>query len=225
MRTALTGRPRSAPTWTLLLVATGIAASGMIAAAADPPPWAYPRVPSDARIDPDDGRPRSVPGSARTFTLTEIRNFFAPPDWHDDHPPMPGLVGQGRPPMAFACGYCHLPSGIGKPENARVAGLPAAYIKQQVDDFRSGARKSSAIGMLPHVWMVEAAKAATDEEIDVAYEEGTLYLLTLHPHLIGMRSRVGYLDELLRYIKSKPNVWFATGAEIARYVRDQTPRP
>lgn len=49
-----------------------------------------------------------------------------------------------------------------------MAGLPAAYIKQQVDDFRSGARKSSAIGMLPHVWMVEAAKTATDEEIDVA---------------------------------------------------------
>jgi hypothetical protein len=63
------------------------------------------------------------------------------------------------------------------------------------------------------------------DDFDVAYEEGTLYLLTLHPHLIGMRSRIGYLDELLRYIKSKPNVWFATGAEIARYVRDQSPRP
>jgi peptidoglycan/xylan/chitin deacetylase (PgdA/CDA1 family) len=63
------------------------------------------------------------------------------------------------------------------------------------------------------------------DDFDVAYEEGTLYLLTLHPHLIGMRSRIGYLDELLRYIKSNPNVWFATGAEIARYVRDQSPRP
>lgn len=154
--------------FTILLVAACIVATGMLASAADPPAWAYPRVPSDIRVDPDDGKPRSVPGGTRTYTLTEIRNFFAPPDWHGDHPPMPGIVGEGRPPMAFACGYCHLPSGIGKPENARVAGLPAAYIKQQVADFRSGARKSSVPGLLPHVWMVEASKAVTDEEVDVA---------------------------------------------------------
>ena len=152
----------------ILLVALGVVTTGMLASAADPPSWAYPRVPPDVRVDPDDGKPRSVPGGARTYTLTEIRDFFAPPDWHSDHPPMPGIVGLGRPPTAFACGYCHLPNGIGKPENARVAGLPAAYIKQQVADFRSGARKSSAGGMLPHVWMVEASKAVTDEEVDVA---------------------------------------------------------
>lgn len=62
------------------------------------------------------------------------------------------------------------------------------------------------------------------DDFDVAYEEGTLYLLTLHPHLIGMRSRITYLDDLIRYIKSKPNVWFATAEEIARYVREQGPK-
>ena len=36
-----------------------------------------------------------------------------------------------------------------------------------------------------------------------------------------MRSRIGYLDDLIRYIKSKPNVWFATIEEIARYVKQQ----
>ena len=35
------------------------------------------------------------------------------------------------------------------------------------------------------------------DDFDVAYEEGTLFLLTLHPHVVGMRSRIGYLDELL----------------------------
>jgi len=59
------------------------------------------------------------------------------------------------------------------------------------------------------------------DDFDAAYEEGTLFLLTLHPHLIGMRSRIEYLDELIRYIKSKPNVWFATGEQIARYVKQQ----
>jgi peptidoglycan-N-acetylglucosamine deacetylase len=59
------------------------------------------------------------------------------------------------------------------------------------------------------------------DDFDAAYKEGTLFLLTLHPHLIGMRSRIGYLDELIQYIKSQPNVWFATGAEIAQYVKQQ----
>ena len=149
-------------------VAAAIVGTGILASAADPPAWAYPRVPPETRVDPDDGKPRSVPGGARTYTLTQIRDFFSPPDWHDDHPPMPGIVGKGRPPKLYACGYCHLPNGVGKPENARIAGLPAAYIKQQVADFRSGARKSSVQGLLPHVWMVEAAQEASDAEIDEA---------------------------------------------------------
>jgi peptidoglycan/xylan/chitin deacetylase (PgdA/CDA1 family) len=59
------------------------------------------------------------------------------------------------------------------------------------------------------------------DDFDAAYKEGTLFLLTLHPSLIGMRSRIGYLDELIGYIKSKPNVWIATAADIATYVKQQ----
>lgn len=59
------------------------------------------------------------------------------------------------------------------------------------------------------------------DDFDVAYQEGTLFLVTLHPHLIGMRSRIGYLDDLITYIKAKPNVWFATAEQVARYVKQQ----
>lgn len=62
------------------------------------------------------------------------------------------------------------------------------------------------------------------DDFDVAYQEGTLFLLTVHPHLVGMRSRIGYLDDLLRYIKATPGVWFATAEAIARYVREQARR-
>ena len=55
-------------------------------------------------------------------------------------------------------------------------------------------------------------------EFDGAYEEGTLFLLTMHPQVIGHRYRVQMLDELVTYIKSKPGVWFATHAEIAEHV-------
>lgn len=59
------------------------------------------------------------------------------------------------------------------------------------------------------------------DDFDVAYQEGTMFLLTLHPHLVGMRSRIGYLDELIRHMKSRPGVWFATAEQIARYVAEQ----
>jgi peptidoglycan/xylan/chitin deacetylase (PgdA/CDA1 family) len=56
-------------------------------------------------------------------------------------------------------------------------------------------------------------------EFDVAYEEGGLYLLTMHPHLIGHRSRAAMLERLIGYMKGKPGVWFATHEQIARHLK------
>jgi cytochrome c553 len=76
----------------------------------------------------------------------------------------------GRKPAVISCGYCHLPNGQGRPENASLAGLPAAYILQQIADFRAGARVSSEPKLLPPGLMDSIAKAATDEEIKAAAE-------------------------------------------------------
>jgi peptidoglycan-N-acetylglucosamine deacetylase len=43
----------------------------------------------------------------------------------------------------------------------------------------------------------------------------------MHPMISGHRSRIEYLDKLIAYMKSKPGVWFATGQQIADYVRPQ----
>ena len=59
------------------------------------------------------------------------------------------------------------------------------------------------------------------DEFDVAYEEGTVFVLTMHPHYIGHRSRIVALRELIKYIKSKPGVWFGTHEEAVRWVREQ----
>ncbi len=56
-------------------------------------------------------------------------------------------------------------------------------------------------------------------EFDRAYEEGTLFLLTNHPHIIGRRSRIVVLEELVRYMRSFSGVWFATHEEVARAVQ------
>ena len=53
------------------------------------------------------------------------------------------MVAHGRKPNVFACGYCHLPNGQGRPENASLAGQPAAYIIEQVNEMKEGRRKTS----------------------------------------------------------------------------------
>ena len=55
-------------------------------------------------------------------------------------------------------------------------------------------------------------------EFDVAYEEGGMFHLLMHPHVVGHRSRAAELDKLIEYIKSKPGIWFATHEQIVRHV-------
>jgi len=59
------------------------------------------------------------------------------------------------------------------------------------------------------------------DEFDKAWEEGTIFLLTMHPHVIGHRSRLVALEGLIEHIKSKDQVWFATHEQAARYVREK----
>jgi cytochrome c553 len=145
-----------------------------------PPYWAFAINPPEKDSAPTHARaaadaekaaqaPQHVPGSTATFTLAQIDDLFTPPDWHPAaHPRMPEIVARGRKPDVYACGYCHLPNGLGRPENSSLAGLPAAYIVQQMADFKSGARKSSAPDDLPVALMISHETQATDAEIQAA---------------------------------------------------------
>lgn len=62
------------------------------------------------------------------------------------------------------------------------------------------------------------------DEFDGAYAQGTTFILTLHPHVSGHRAPMKYLEQFVAYMKAKPDVWFATGEQIARYVRNAEPR-
>ena len=48
------------------------------------------------------------------------------------------------------------------------------------------------------------------DEFDIAYEEGTTFVLTMHPKYIGHRSRIVVLRELIEHIRARPDVWFGT---------------
>jgi len=77
-------------------------------------------------------------------------------------------------------------------------------------------------GLRPHT-PPEAVLGIWRAEFDGALAEGGLFLLTMHPQVIGHRSRVAMLEELIRYMRSHAGVWFATHAEVAAYVKAQAP--
>jgi cytochrome c553 len=107
-----------------------------------------------------------VPGSTRTFTEAQAQDLYAAPDWFPErHPTAPAIVLVGRRGSIRPCGYCHLPDGSGRPENATLAGLPAAYIRDQMAAFRSGARKGADPNWSPMHQMVGTAAQATEAEI------------------------------------------------------------
>jgi peptidoglycan/xylan/chitin deacetylase (PgdA/CDA1 family) len=93
-------------------------------------------------------------------------------------------------------------------------GVVELPIERIVDDFPYFG--GSANGGMPSP---DAVEAVFQSEFDVAYEEGGLYILTMHPHITGHRSRIAGLEKLIVHMKSKPGVWFATHEQIARYVQ------
>jgi len=54
-------------------------------------------------------------------------------------------------------------------------------------------------------------------EFDAAYEEGGIFQLTMHPHIIGYRSRLWILDELIRDARSRGDVWFGTHRDVVQW--------
>jgi cytochrome c553 len=136
-------------------------------------PWAYVLNDPDAQTGeaPDPEEMVTVPGSDVSMPRSAININTGPPDWHPDgHPPMPELVSSGGGEGVVACGYCHLPNGQGKPENASVAGQPYEYIVQQMTDWRNGFRKTGEPRMGPPSFMERIGLAATDEEARIAAE-------------------------------------------------------
>jgi cytochrome c553 len=152
-------------------VLPGLALAGVALAESKVPPiWAYPVAAQTApATKPDNTVMKKLPGSKARFTDAEVSDRFNIPDWYpEDHPPTPQIVAHGRKPAVFACGYCHLPNGQGRPENASLAGQPAAYIIEQVNEMKAGRRKTSQPTMGSIKSMVAVAAAVSPEELKAA---------------------------------------------------------
>jgi cytochrome c553 len=156
-----------------------------------PPPWAYgfkdaaapgavpaPAPAPAANVPPPDPTLRSLPGSTAKFTRAQIGNRFAPADWYPgDHPQMPPIVANGKKPEVWACGLCHYPNGMGRPEDAPIAGLPVNYFIEQMHAFRDGKRKSADSRKANTATMAAFVKGMTDDEI----RETAVYFNSIQP--------------------------------------------
>jgi cytochrome c553 len=163
----------------VLLAGAGAVPAGTAAAAAAPlavPAWLFPGEGDLPQPPYDTVTPLHLPDSRVSYTEAQLFDQFAVPDWHPrSHPPLPAVVARGVPPEVYACGYCHLANGRGRPENASLAGLPQAYMLQQLADFKSGARRIA----WPHPnppsdAMIQVAShvSGTDAAAAVAYFSG-----------------------------------------------------
>ncbi len=140
------------------------------------PLWAFPG--SGEPSPPSHAaRPEHLPGSQRSFTEAQLVDRRTAVDWFPTaHPPMPPVVRGDRGP-ASACGFCHLPEGVGRPENAALAGMPFSYLSQQLRDMRSGARKLVDVRFTPGALMLQVIRqtSATDAEAAARYFSGLRY--------------------------------------------------
>jgi peptidoglycan/xylan/chitin deacetylase (PgdA/CDA1 family) len=90
--------------------------------------------------------------------------------------------------------------------------LPVEWINDDAPLLNPRGDRYSPPDQLLKVWM---------DEFDKAYEEGTTFVLTMHPHIIGHRSRIVLLERLIAHMKSKPGVWFATHRAAVEYAKAQ----
>ncbi len=104
-------------------------------------------------------------------------------------------------------------------EDGKPTGVVELPVEWLLDDYPYfGFERYSAVR--PHVTPSDVM-AIWAAEFDKAYEEGTVFVLTMHPKYSGHRSRIAMLEKLIEHMLARKNVWFATHEAIARYAKEQ----
>jgi peptidoglycan/xylan/chitin deacetylase (PgdA/CDA1 family) len=97
--------------------------------------------------------------------------------------------------------------------NKKGTGVIELPIERIVDDAPYFGASDGSMPSPEHVLEV------FQSEFDVAWDERGLYVLTMHPHIMGHRSRVAVLERLIVHMKQKGGVWFATHEDVAKHLK------
>jgi peptidoglycan/xylan/chitin deacetylase (PgdA/CDA1 family) len=99
-------------------------------------------------------------------------------------------------------------------EKGKPTGVVELPVEWLLDDYPyygfdrySAVRPQMTPGELYTIWAAE---------FDKAWEEGTLFVLTMHPKYTGHRSRMAMLEKLIQHMLYRGRVWFATHEDVAR---------
>jgi peptidoglycan/xylan/chitin deacetylase (PgdA/CDA1 family) len=104
--------------------------------------------------------------------------------------------------------YMHPRQGAGDP----LVELPVSWLLDDAPFFQWGlGRDYRPIQPASHVLEVWR------EEFDGIYRRGGMFMLTMHPQLIGRVSRLDMLRRLIECIRGYPDVWFGTAEEVAQH--------
>lgn len=113
------------------------------------------------------------------------------------------------------------------------------YSSNFMDDIRPYIHEGSDIVELPVQFILDDAphwwfsvddwlkKISTNSEVLEIWQEevlgirdmGGCAIITLHPQCIGRPGRLRFLDTFLDFVQALPDVWIATGKEIAEHAR------
>jgi peptidoglycan/xylan/chitin deacetylase (PgdA/CDA1 family) len=95
-------------------------------------------------------------------------------------------------------------------EPTGIVEIPVEWIRDDAPYFTmdryTGSRPYTAPRDVLRIWQ---------DEFDAAYAGRGLFQLTMHPHVIGHRSRLVVLAELLEHMSGHDSVWFATHEQVA----------
>jgi peptidoglycan/xylan/chitin deacetylase (PgdA/CDA1 family) len=104
-------------------------------------------------------------------------------------------------------------------EATGIVEIPVEWIRDDAPyltmDRYTGTRPYTPPRQLLQIWI---------DEFDQARQQRGLFQLTMHPHLIGHRSRIVVLEQLLEHITAAGGVWFASHDEVAGLVAESLGR-
>lgn len=104
-------------------------------------------------------------------------------------------------------------------EATGIVEIPVEWIRDDAPyltmERYTGIRPYTAPRQLLQIWI---------DEFDQAKQQRGLFQLTMHPHLIGHRSRIIVLEQLLEHIVAEGGVWFARHDEVAKLVAEPLER-
>lgn len=134
--------------------------------------WSIPKRGTAKYVSINSQEKYTLSGSNLSLTMEEIDDKYNAPEWVPSKNKMPDIVKYGKAPKVWACASCHLSSGMGHPESARLAGLSSEYMQDQLKAFALKER----VDYSGH--MNRMASELSSEEV----KEVSDWFATLKPH-------------------------------------------